>query len=142
MNTEPQWETVQYNLGFIYSTIYEHTECQTIDNSKVILQQMIKSKMFPLVVSFESNSELDTNEGLYSFHNETGYLRLSDKDINTHSVISRLQLMYQIGKQKGHEVLLLEFNPSASCEIYWNLFKMLIRQNNGVFKNIYSYSSL
>ena len=148
MNTEPQWETIQYNPHFIYLTIYDHTECQSLDNHKVILQQMIKSKMFPLVVSFESNSELDTNEGLYSFQNETGYLRLPEIDVNIetemdkHIVLSRLQFMYQIGKQKGHEVLFVAFSPNLTCDAYWSLFKSLLRQNNGVFKNIYMYSNL
>jgi hypothetical protein len=82
-------ETIQFNPHFIYLTIYEHTECQSIDDPKVILQQMINSKMFPLVVSFESNSELDTNEGLYSFNNNTGYLRLPEIDTKIKTEIDK-----------------------------------------------------
>jgi len=140
-------ETIQFNPHFIYLTIYDHTECQSIDDPKVILQQMINSKMFPLVVSFESNSELDTNEGLYSLQNETGYLRLPEIDtkikteMDKQIVLSRLQFMYQIGKQKGHEVLFMAFNPSQTCDAYWSIFKSLLRQNNGVFKNIYMYNA-
>jgi hypothetical protein len=142
MDTLSQWEKVSYNEWFIYLRIYENTEL--VDLKTDISKQVDYAKrdlLYPLLVTFDA--ETNYNEGLYTMKDECGYLRVAaiDKPIvskkDEKNMTEMLQLVFQIGKQKGHEVVFLSFNPGATTEKYFTIFNTILRTNNGVYKTIY-----
>lgn len=144
MDSLSQWEKVLYDEWFIYMRIYENTELIKLGGDVTTRIEIEKrEKHFPLLVSFESNSSLGYREGMYALQNNCGYLQMRDIDTpivtaeDEKNMTDTLQLIFQIGKQKGHEVLFLAFDPSVTSEKYWIVFRTLLRINNGIFKCIY-----
>ena len=142
MDTLSQWEKVSYNEWFIYLRIYENTEL--VDIKTDISKQVDYAKrdlLYPLLVTFDVGTNY--NEGVYTMKDECGYLRVAaiDKPIvskeDEKNMTEMLQLVFQIGKAKGHEVVFLSFNPGATTEKYFAIFNTLLRTNNGIYKTIY-----
>ena len=145
MDTLSQWEKVSYNEWFIYLRIYENTELINLSAStNHISSHVLSAKrdlLHPLLVTFDAGTSY--NEGLYTTNDGCGYLRLNslEKPIKSKedekSATEMLQLVFQIGKQKGHEVVFLAFSPEVTPEKYFAIFNTLLRTNNGIFKTIY-----
>jgi len=142
MDTLSQWEKVSYNEWFISIRIYDNTELVDlkIDISKQV-DYAKRDLLYPLFVTFDAGT--DYNEGLYTMKDECGYLRVAtiDKPIKSKedekNVTDMLQLVFQIGKQKGHEVVFFSLIPGATTEKYFAIFNTLLRINNGIYKTIY-----
>ena len=144
MDTLSQWEKVSYNEWFIYLRIYENTELINLSSSTgQISSHVLSAKrdlLHPLMVTFDAESNY--NEGLYTIKDGCGYLRMSsiDKPIQSKedekNVTEMFQLMFQIGKEKGHEVVFLS-NFNITPEKFYSIFNTLLRTNNGIYKTIY-----
>lgn len=145
MDTLSQWEKVSYNEWFIYLRIYENTELIDLSASTgQVSSHVLSAKrelLHPLLVTFDAGSSY--NEGLYATKDGCGYLRAAaiDKVIQSKeeekNVTELIQLVFQIGKQKGHEVVFISFSPEVTPEKYFAIFNTLLRTNNGIFKTIY-----
>jgi hypothetical protein len=147
MSSFPQYEKIVFDEFYMFMKIYDHTDSQVLSDPRSTIENGKKELLYPLLVEFEENSPLLETECIYTFKDQIGYAKLRglDKALHTPSdsadVQKLFQLIFQIGKQKGHEVLFLAFHPTVSADRYKKLWETMLGIYTGIFRSIYYLQS-
>jgi hypothetical protein len=133
MSSFPQYEKIVLNEFYMFTKIYDITDSYLVNLPQVAIESGKNAKLFPLLIEIRETTDLLENECLYTYKDEIGYAILPIL-YNDASVLKQFQLIFQIGKQKGHEIV---FIPKDSRDKYPKLWEQMLRTYFGVFKSVY-----
>ena len=133
MSSFSQYEKIVLNEFYLFTKIYDTTDSYLMGNPQAAIESGKKEKLFPLLIEMKETTDLLENECIYTYKDEIGYATLPILD-NDASVLKQFQLIFQIGKQKGHEIVFLS---KDTRDKYPKLWEQMLRIYYGVFKTVY-----
>jgi hypothetical protein len=133
MTSFPQYEKIVLNEFYMFTKIYDTTDAYLVSLPQADIESGKKAKLFPLLIEIRENTDLLENECLYTYKDEIGYAILPNLD-NDAAASKQFQLIFQVGKDKGHEIVFL---PKDARDKYPKLWEQMLRTYFGVFKTVY-----